>query len=93
MHVRDWDPQIKSFLVRSKQPGLGCHQLGAKQPLQQRSAEGNPIASNYFFRSVPGLGSADSARGMAFTAVPPCTHRYRGVECDAVAKVSARPSA
>ncbi len=54
MHVRDWDPEIKSFLVKSKQPGLGCHQLGAKQPLQQRSPEGNPIASNYFFRSLQG---------------------------------------
>lgn len=49
-HVQEWDPEIKSFLVRSKQPGLGCHQLSGKQPLQQRAPEDNPIASNYFFR-------------------------------------------
>ena len=65
MHVRDWDPEIKSFLVRSKQPGLGCHQLGAKQPLQQRTPEGNPIASNYFFRSVPCLHLRADATGVA----------------------------
>ena len=39
-------PDLKSFMVHSKQPGTGCHQLSSKQPLQLRSAD----ASINFFR-------------------------------------------
>ena len=39
-------PDIKSFMVHSKQPGTGCHQLSSKQPLQLRPSD----ASINFFR-------------------------------------------
>ena len=27
LKVRECDPELSSFMVRSKQPGTGCHQL------------------------------------------------------------------
>lgn len=39
-------PDIKSFMVNSKQPGTGCRQLSSKQPLQLRPSG----ASVNFFR-------------------------------------------
>ena len=51
MKVRDWDPEISSFMVRSKQPGTGCHQLSSvKQPLQEKMPGAPSNATNYFFR-------------------------------------------
>ena len=71
-HVRDWDPEIKSFLVRSKQPGTGCHQLTSKQPLQQRPSDSD--ASNYFFRSQ--LGSYRYMNGTGLSSMQERRRRH-----------------
>ncbi|CAK0785285.1 hypothetical protein CVIRNUC_008491 [Coccomyxa viridis] len=47
-------PDIKSFMVHSKQPGTGCHQLSSKQPLQLRPSD----ASINFFRGGSSMSGA-----------------------------------
>jgi hypothetical protein len=51
MKVKEWDPKLSSFMVRSKQSGSGCQQLSSvKQPLQQKMPGAPSNATNYFFR-------------------------------------------